>query len=41
VSVKDSIPTDLDNRTNELILKKFGHELEVKNEFKTIYTFSE
>ena len=41
VTVRDAIQTDLDNKTNELILQKYGHELENKAEFKTIYTFSE
>ena len=41
VTVRDAIQTDLDNRTNVLILEKYGQELESKRGFKTLYTFSE
>ncbi len=41
VTVRDSIQTDLDNRTNIAILAKYGQELESKRGFATFYTFSE
>jgi hypothetical protein len=41
VTVRDAIQTDLDNRTNILIIEKYGQELEVKPGFRTLYTFSE
>ena len=41
VTVRDAVQTDLDNRTNLLIIDKFGQELENKKGYKLLYTFSE
>ena len=41
VTVRDSIQTDLDNRTNQAIITKYGQELESMKGIKTFYTFSE
>lgn len=41
VSVRDAIQTDLDTRTNLLIVERFGQELEVTPSYRILYTFSE
>ena len=41
VNVKDAIQTDLDNKTNALIIERYGQESEVKRGVKALYTFSE
>lgn len=41
VSVRDAIQTDLDTRTNLLIIDKFGQELESTPTYRILYTFSE
>lgn len=40
-TVRDAIQTDLDMRTNLLILDKFGQDLESDSKYRIIYTFSE
>jgi hypothetical protein len=40
-TVRDAIQTDLDTRTNLLILDKFGQDLESDNKYRIMYTFSE
>lgn len=39
--MRDAVQTDLDARTNLLIIEKFGQELENKKGYKILYTFSE
>lgn len=41
VTVRDAVQTDLDNRCNIAILANYGQELDKKNDYKSIYTFSE
>ena len=41
VAVRDAIQTDLDNRTNVLIIERFGKELEVKRGLRVLFTYSE
>lgn len=41
VTVRDAVQTDLDTRTNLLVIDKFGQELENKKGYKLFYTFSE
>lgn len=41
VGVKDAVPSDLDNRTNALIIEKFGQEAENKKGVKVLYSFSQ
>ena len=41
VAVRDAVQTDLDMRTNLLVMDKFGQELEVTQNYRIIYTFSE
>ena len=41
VSVRDAIQTDLDTRANLLIIDRFGQELEAKQAYRILYTFSE
>ena len=41
VSVRDAVQTDLDMRTNLLVMDKFGQELEVTPNYRILYTFSE
>ena len=41
VTVRDAVQTDLDQRTNLLVIDKFGQELENKKGYKLLYTFSE
>ena len=41
VSVKDSVPTDLDNKTNALIIERFGQEAENKKGVKVLFSFSQ
>ena len=41
VAVRDGIQTDLDNRTNVLIIERFGKELEVKRGLRVLFTYSE
>ena len=41
VTVRDAVQTDLDARTNLLVIDKFGQELENKKGYKLYYTFSE
>jgi hypothetical protein len=41
MTVRDAIQTDLDARTNLLVIDRFGQELEAKKGYKVIYTFSE
>lgn len=40
-TVRDAVQTDLDTRTNLLILDKFGQDLESDNKYRILYTFSE
>ena len=40
VTVRDAVQTDLDTRTNLLIIEKYGQELENKKGYKLLYTFS-
>lgn len=39
--MRDAVQTDLDARTNLLVIDKFGQELENKKGYKLYYTFSE
>jgi len=41
VTVKDAVPTDLDNKTNALIVERFGQEAENKRGVKVLYAFSQ
>jgi hypothetical protein len=41
VTVRDAVQTDLDTRTNLLIIERYGQELENKKGYKLLYTFSE
>jgi hypothetical protein len=41
VTVRDAVQTDLDTRTNLLIIEKYGQELENKKGYKLLYTYSE
>ena len=41
VTVKDAVPTDIDNKTNALIIERFGQESENKRGVKVLYTFSQ
>lgn len=41
MTVRDAIQTDLDARTNLLIIERFGQELENRKGYKILYTFSE
>ena len=40
-TVRDAVQTDLDMRTNLLILEKFGQDLESDSKYRISYTFSE
>ncbi len=41
VTVKDAVPTDIDNKTNALIIERFGQETENKRGVKVLYAFSQ
>ena len=41
VLVRDSVMTDIEQRTNLLIMNRFGQELEKRDGYKIMYTFSE
>lgn len=41
VTVKDAVPTDIDSKTNALIIERFGQESENKRGVKVLYTFSQ
>jgi hypothetical protein len=41
VTVKDAVPTDIDNKTTALVIERFGQEAENKRGVKVIYSFSQ
>lgn len=41
VTVRDAVQTDLDTRTNLLVLERYGQEHENRRGYKLLYTFSE
>jgi hypothetical protein len=41
IVVKDALKTDIDERTNGMVVSKYGKEMDVKKGIRAFYSFSE